>query len=99
MTPSWGEYAPDSPPNDTCTQCDFAFDLTRINVDVDLNENCANYLDVESLEGSMVSLGLSAEGELYVNEGAGWEVRGEGEFLPKKGNEFGWAYGVGPLKR
>lgn len=93
------EYAPDSPPNDTCTECDFAFDLQRINVEVDLDKGCSNYLDVESLNDSTLSIGLSADGELYLNEGAGWEARGEGEFLPEKGNEFGWFYQLLGAKR
>lgn len=74
--------------NDTCAECEFAYDIVRTEPEVELDVACSDYIDLESLP-TTVSLGYADEA-IFIDLGEGWMERGEGEFLPERGNELSW---------
>ncbi len=76
-------------PNDTCAECDFAYDIVRTEPVVEEDIACADYIDPTTIP-TMISMGFASDERLMMFDGMEWVEAGFGEFLPEKGNEFAW---------
>lgn len=70
-------------PNDTCPLCEFAFDVVRSAPVIDVDVACDDYVDLAAVP-TMLSLGYG-DSTLYVDDGRGWQARGEAELFPRRG--------------
>lgn len=73
--------------NDTCAECEYAFDVTRGEPDTEVDVDCQSY-DTAWLS-TMTGWGYG-DGLMYGNLEGGWDVIGEAEFLPDKMNILEW---------
>ena len=83
-------------PDDTCTECDFAFRLTIDTVEVEADVDCAAYgWAPAEVEGSVIAVGPAPGEDLYVDEGEGWtwSVEGFAEYIEGRG-VFEWEHPV-----
>ncbi len=76
-------------PNDTCAECDFAYDVVRTEPVVEEDIACDDYIDPAMIP-TMISIGFAPDEQLLIYDGNAWVEEGFAEFLPDKGNEFAW---------
>lgn len=74
--------------DETCTECDYAFQLTIDTTEVEADVDCMTYgFAPDQLLGESFSVGFSGEETLHLNEGEGWATVEEGfaEFVQERG--------------
>ena len=89
------EWTASAVPDDTCSECEFAFRLTLETLEVIEDVACEDYGLPTADVGASFGIGVFEE-ELFFEDGRGWEwVEGYGEYIPERG-VFEWELELEP---